>query len=107
MDFIEKLQKAAKAVYLATDEDVANDLSGLLSSAAKELAYLRVENQRRGNLLSDVVSEVAHTEKSFYVNNANGTPQYLEPLPVEMVVRALELKDLEINALRAGLKPIV
>lgn len=35
--FIGELRKAAKAVYLATQQDVADDLSGLLTAAAARL----------------------------------------------------------------------
>lgn len=36
-----RLRKAAKAVYLATDEVIAEDLSNLLNSAANEIDFLR------------------------------------------------------------------
>ena len=38
-----KLRKAATAVYLATEESVANDLSNLLNDAAHEIDRLRNE----------------------------------------------------------------
>lgn len=40
MTDILKLRKAAKAVFLATEEDIAHDLSGLLNSAANEIERL-------------------------------------------------------------------
>ena len=67
---------------------------------ADEIDRLQAENERRGQLLEDVVNEVAYVEEYFYSANAAGTPQYLEPEPAEMVRKALSLKNDELKGLR-------
>lgn len=45
----DELRKAARAVYLATNEEVAYDLSQLLLGAASEIDYLRNMHERDRN----------------------------------------------------------
>jgi len=40
------LRKAARAVFLATEEDIAHDLSGKLNKAAREIDDLRYKADR-------------------------------------------------------------
>ena len=66
---------------------------------AERIKKLETEKERRGNLLEDVVNEVAYTEKHFYTPNAAGNYVYLEPEPAEMVRKALEVDQEHIKEL--------
>ncbi|RLC99526.1 MAG: hypothetical protein DRI46_09275 [Chloroflexi bacterium] len=51
MDLI-KMRKAASAIYLATNESIADDISEMLKGAANEIEFLRQKNKeaiKRGN----------------------------------------------------------
>ena len=78
------------------------DLRIGIDSLEDELDKHKTESTRRGNLLEDVVNQVAYTEKGFYTENN----LYTEPEPALMVKKALEWKDLEIKCLYQGFERI-
>ncbi len=70
---------------------VFNWLYDYALNADKRIAELEAEKERRGNLLEDVVNEVADTEKYFYTPNGAGNLVYTEPSPAEMVRQAIRI----------------
>lgn len=54
MSSIDELRKAAKCVYIATEEAVADDLARILNAAADRIAELEAENGKLRKVLEHI-----------------------------------------------------
>jgi len=68
---ISDMRRAARAVYLATDAPVAEELSRMLASAAREIDQLRQWKSAVAILLARTVNLIGDLEETFSTNGGS------------------------------------